>query len=93
METQPFKSIWDAIEDTAELAPHMRLRSELMIALRVEVEAWRTTQARVAKRLGITQPRLNDPLRGWMDKFSLDALVAFAERAGFEVRLRLRTAA
>lgn len=93
MRTQTFKSAWDALEDTEEQAANMRLRSELMIALRARVEAWNTTQARAAQRLGITQPRLNDLLRGRIDRFGLDALVALAERAGLDVRLRLRAAA
>ncbi len=93
MKTQTFKSVWDALEDTAEQAANMRLRSELMIALRTQVEAWGITQAKAAGRLGITQPRLNDLLRGRIDKFSLDALVALAEHAGLEVRLKVRAAA
>ena len=93
MKKRVFKSVWDALEDSAEQAANMRLRSELMIALRGQVEAWNTTQARAAKRLRITQPRLNDLLCGRIDKFGLDALVGLAERARLEVRLEVRAAA
>lgn len=93
MKVRTYKSVWDALEDRPEEAANMRLRSELMIALRTQVEGWKTTQARAAKRLRITQPRLNDLLRGHIDKFSLDALVALAEHAGLRVRLKVRTAA
>lgn len=93
MKPRAHESVWDALEDSAEQAANLRLRSELMIALRAQVEAWRITQARAAKRLRITQPRLNDLLRGRIDKFSLDALVALAEHAGLAVRLRVRAAA
>ncbi len=92
IKTRTYKSVWDALEDSAEQAANMRLRSELMIALRAQVEAWNTTQAQAAKRLRITQPRLNDLLRGRIDKFSLDALVALAEHAGLDVRLKVRAA-
>jgi len=93
MESQVFKSVWDALEDSAEQATNMRLRSELMIALCTQTEAWKMTQAKAAKRLGITQPRMNDLLRGRIDKFSLDALVGLAESAGLDVRLKVRSAA
>jgi predicted XRE-type DNA-binding protein len=93
MKARTYRSVWDALEESPEQAANMRLRSELMIALRAQVEAWGTTQARAARRLRITQPRLNDLLRGRIDKFSLDALVGLAGQAGLEVRLRVRAAA
>jgi len=93
MKARAYRSVWDALEDSPEQAANMRLRSELMIALRAQVEGWDTTQARAAKRLRITQPRLNDLLRGRIGKFSLDALVALAEHAGLDVRLKVRAAA
>jgi len=42
-----------------------------------------------ARRLGITQPRLNDLLRGKIDKFSLDMLIDLAGKAGVKVRLQI----
>ena len=92
MESQTFASVWDAITDTAEQAENYRLRSECMIAVRAEVEKWGATQAEAAKRLGLTQPRLNDLLRGRIDKFSLDALVNIAARAGIRVQVMLSAA-
>lgn len=86
---QTFASVWDAIEETEEAAANMRLRSELMIAVRSAVEEWHLTQAQAAHRLGVTQPRLNDLLRGRVARFSLDALVALAERAGLAVRMEI----
>jgi len=64
-----------------------------MIALRAQVEARNTTQAKAAKRPRVTQPRLNDLLRGRIAKFSLDALVGLAEHAGLDVRPKVRAAA
>jgi predicted XRE-type DNA-binding protein len=54
------------------------------------VRGWRTPQARAARRLGITQPRLNDLLHGKINKFSLDALLTLATRAGLKVRIDVR---
>jgi predicted XRE-type DNA-binding protein len=88
-----FGSVWDALEETPEEAVNMRLRSELAIAVRGVVEGWQVTQAQAAARLGVTQPRLNDLLRGRIAKFSLDALIALAERAGLTVRMEITRAA
>jgi predicted XRE-type DNA-binding protein len=93
MTHQKFKNIWDALEDTAHEAANMRARSELMIALKKKIEAMDTTQAKAAKELGITQPRLNDLLRGKINLFSLDALFDLAYSAGIDVQIRLKDAA
>jgi predicted XRE-type DNA-binding protein len=93
MARQKFASVWDALEDTAAEAANMRVRSELMIAVRGKVESWKVNQTEAARRLGLTQPRLNDLMRGRIDKFSLDALVNVADRAGLAVRLKIGKAA
>ncbi len=86
---QTFASVWDALEETPEAAANMRLRSELVIAVRSAVERWQMTQAQAANRLGVTQPRLNDLLRGRIARFSLDALIGMADRAGLAVRMEI----
>ena len=85
MEKQRFTSVWDAIEDTPQDAGNMKARSELMLAIRKVVEDWNVTQADAAARIGVTQPRMNDLLRGRIDKFSLDALITLAQSAGLKV--------
>jgi predicted XRE-type DNA-binding protein len=89
MKVQTFKSVWDAIEDSPAEAASMKARSEVMIAIREVIDNWKVTQAEAAKRLGITQPRLNDLVRGRIDKFSLDALMNLAGRAGLSVRVKV----
>jgi predicted XRE-type DNA-binding protein len=86
---QSFASVWDAVEETQADSATMRLRSELVIAIRDAVEQWDVTQALAASRLGVTQPRLNDLLLGRILRFSLDALVGLAERAGLAVRVEI----
>src|SRR5215207_6901687 len=74
MKPQTFANVWDALEDSPEEAATMTMRSNVMIAINEKVRGWNTTQARAARRLGITQPRLNDLLHGKINKFSLDTL-------------------
>jgi predicted XRE-type DNA-binding protein len=88
-----FASVWDALEDNAADAANMRARAELMIAMRTKIESWKASQTEAARRLGLTQPRLNDLMRGRIDKFSLDALINLAARAGLAVRLKIGKAA
>ena len=86
---QVFESVWDALEGSPAEAANMKLRSELMIALGEAVAAWSVTQVEAARRLDVTQPRLNDLLRGRISKFSLDALVSLAARAGLGLRIEI----
>lgn len=92
LEVQTFDSVWDAIADTPAEAVNLRLRSELMdqIAERVAESGW--TQSEAAARCGVTQPRMNDLLRGRISRFSLDALVNIAASLGLRVHLRLEAA-
>ena len=93
MSEKRFDSVWDAIEDSPAIAANMKARSALMISICEAVASWKLTQAKAAKRLGVTQPRMNDLLRGRIDKFSLDALMILASAAGLEVRWRVVKAA
>ena len=72
-------------------AENLLLRSQLMSEIRDITKG--LTQAQAAKRLAVTQPRLNDLLRGKIDKFSLDALVVMLNKAGMHVEMRVRKAA
>lgn len=76
-----------------EEAANLLLRSELMMRIERWVKTSGMTQAKAAAHFGITQPRLNDLLRGKIGKFSLDALVNMAVRAGMRVEMRVRKAA
>jgi predicted XRE-type DNA-binding protein len=91
--TRTFANVWDALEDSPEDAATMTMRSNVMIAIKDQVRRWDTTQARAARRLGITQPRLNDLLHGKINKFSLDTLMTLATRAGLKVKIDVRSAA
>ena len=87
------ESVWHALAASDAEAASMRLRADLMVALRDRVEGWDVTQAEAARRLGISQPRLNDLLKGRIEKFSMDMLVKLGTRAGFRVEMKLRKAA
>jgi len=71
-------------------ARNLRLRSEMMTALRKFIEKEGLTQVEAAKRLKVTQPRISDVTRGRISRFSLDALVNMLTDAGLEVGFRIK---
>jgi len=87
-----FDSVWDALADTPGQAANLRTRADLMrkIAAIVQESGW--TQAAAAQRCGVTQPRMNDLLRGRVSRFSLDALVNIATAIGRKVHIALEAA-
>jgi predicted XRE-type DNA-binding protein len=87
-----YVSVWDALEDTPEQAANLRARADLMrqIAELIAANSWKQVEA--AERCGVTQPRINDLLRGRVSRFSLDALVNIATALGRRVHLELEAA-
>jgi predicted XRE-type DNA-binding protein len=91
-QSQTFASVFDALADTPQEAANMRARAELAQALAALVLASGWTQTEAALRCGVTQPRMNDLLRGRISRFSLDALVNMAVACGQRVRVALEAA-
>jgi predicted XRE-type DNA-binding protein len=89
---EQFENIWDALADTPEEAANLTLRSDLMMKIEKIVKENGWTQAEAAKRCGVSQPRINDLLRGRISRFSLDALVNIAAALGRKVKVRLEAA-
>ena len=69
---------------------NLRIRSEMMTALRKLIEKEGLTQADAAKRLKVSQPRVSDLTRGKISRFSLDTLVNMLSDAGLEVNFRIK---
>ena len=93
MTKKAFDDVWDAIEPDAGLAQNLRLRSALMMKIAEYVEQSGLTQAEAARRLGTTQPRLNDVIKGRIEKCTVDRLINMLSRAGFKVDLEVHRAA
>ncbi|UEP35862.1 XRE family transcriptional regulator [Burkholderia ambifaria] len=93
MSNERYTNVWDAIEGQPAEAENMKLRSELMIALKQRIAQLEFSQAQAAKQLGVTQPRVSDLLRGKINLFGLDALVNMASAVGLRVDLQVRQSA
>jgi len=93
MSDERFEDVWDAIEKDPAEAENMRLRAALMMALEAHIRSRGWTQVEAARRLGVTQPRISDLMRGKINLFALDTLVSLAVAAGLHVELRVSEAA
>jgi len=87
-----YATVWDAIAESPNEAANLRLRSELMNQIEAILAESGWTQAEAARRCGVTQPRINDLLRGRISRFSLDALVNIAAALGRRVTVSLEAA-
>lgn len=76
-----------------EEAENLKLRVELMMKIEDFCRVSGVTQAEAARQFGVTQPRLNDLLKGKIDKFSLDALVIMLAKAGMRIEMKVKKAA
>jgi predicted XRE-type DNA-binding protein len=88
-----FDSVWDAIEDDPAEAQNMKLRSAMMTALCDYIKSEGLTQKQAAKRLGVTQPRVSDLVRGRIDLFAIDSLVNMLALAGLRIEMHIGKAA
>ncbi len=70
-----------------EESENLKIRSNLMIRLSKLIETRKLTQAQAAALLGVTQPRVSDLVRGKIDRFSIDTLVAMLGHAGVRVQV------
>jgi len=71
-------------------ARNLRIRSQMMTALRKHIEKEGLTQSDVAKRLNVSQPRVSDLTRGKISRFSLDTLVNMLSDVGLEVGFQIK---
>jgi len=90
MET--FDSVWEALGRSPKEVANLQARSSLMRQIEEIVTENGWTQAEAAKRCGVSQPRINDLLRGKISKFSIDALVNMAGALGQKVKIEMLAA-
>ena len=63
-----------------------------MIRIESDVKASGMTQSQAAQELGVTQPRLNQLLKGKIQLSSLDALAKMLAQAGMQVTVSVKKA-
>ena len=70
---------------------HLRVRSELMAKLQTVITARGLKQAEVAERLGVTQPRVSDLMRGRIDLFNAEMLIDMLSKLDIRTKVVLES--
>ena len=73
------------LEDAEELL----LKAELIVRIAQLIKKKRLTQAEVAKRAGLDQPKISRLLSGHLSGFSIDRLFAILNRLGHSVEVHI----
>lgn len=92
MANERFANLWDALEDDPAEREKMKLLSALMGELKEHIRTQGWTQTEAAERLGVSQPRISDLVRGKINLFSIDALVGMIGAAGLHIELAIAPA-
>ena len=83
-------SVFKDLGFSSEEAENLKIRAELMTRLSKLIQTRKLAQAEAARLFGVSQPRVSDLVRGKIDRFSIDTLVAMLGHAGAEVSLVVR---
>lgn len=86
-------SVWDAIIDSPVERESLKLKSLLMMNIERYIHEQGMTQQQAADKMGVTQPRISDLVRGKMDRFTIDMLVNMLSALGLHLDVQLRKAA
>ena len=86
-------NVFRDLDFAPEEAEHLRVRADLMIALSALIDERCLTQVQAAELLGVTQPRVSDLVRGKIDRFSVDTLIAMLGAAGVKVQVTVKSGA
>jgi predicted XRE-type DNA-binding protein len=84
-----FENVWDALENDPVKAENMKLRSTLIMAISERIASEGLNQTQAAKRLNISQPRVNALIKGKIEEFRLDMLVNLAHQLGLQVSIEI----
>ncbi len=66
-------------------AETLRVRADLMIVLSKLIEDRGLTQIKAANLFGVSQPQVTNLVRGKIERFSVDTLIAMLGTAGVQV--------
>jgi predicted XRE-type DNA-binding protein len=83
---QSTDNVFRDLEFPREEAENLKVRADLMIQISKLIRSRRLTQAQAAGLFGVTQPRMSDLVRGKIERFSIDTLVAMLGHAGVRIR-------
>jgi predicted XRE-type DNA-binding protein len=75
-----------------EEAEYLRVRAMLMNEVGRVIRRMGWSQAEAARKMGVTQPRISDLMRGKIDVFSVEALIEMLSLVGLKVNIHVTRA-
>ena len=88
-----YEEAFAEVDLSGEEAAALRLRTQMLLAVKDAIRKRRWSQAEAAEALGVKQPRISEILNLRIDKFSVELLVRYLFRLGISagvVTRRLR---
>ena len=73
-----------------EESGNLIIRSDLMSQIKRIINDHGWTQKEAAKALGVQQPRVSDLFQGHIGEFSVDMLVSWLSKLGYDVQITLK---
>ena len=73
-------------------ADKLKIKTGLVIEIRKAMRSLGLTQQEAAKRMGITQPKVSDMMRGDFTNLSERKLMDCLTRMGFDIEIKIRPA-
>jgi predicted XRE-type DNA-binding protein len=70
-------------------AANLKIRADLMLALKEYIQSQGWTQEQAAEFFAETQPRISNLINGEISRFSIDKLINMLARAGMEVKVKV----
>lgn len=76
-----------------EEAENLRIRSELLMAIKGYINEKGWTQVQAAKHFAVPQPRISEINKGKIERFSVDKLISMLSRVGQHVSVKVSSQA
>lgn len=73
-------------------ADKLKIKTGLVIEIRKAIRSLELTQQEAAKRMGITQPKVSDMMRGDFTNLSERKLMDCLTRLGYDIEIKVRPA-
>ena len=84
---QGSENIFDDLGFEKSEAANLKIRADLMLALRKYIESQEWTQQQAAEFFGETQPRISNLINGEISRFGVDKLINMLAKAGIKVKV------
>lgn len=80
-------SVFDDLNFSEDESANLKIRARLMQEIERYIKKNQLTQTKAAKIFGVTQPRINNLLKGKIDLFTIDMLVKMLSQVNISVSL------